>query len=226
MKIYKEIQQHHDDGTENEEWLALRKGKITASEVGPFVINKGKVADGAKDKLICKKLAELCGCEMPPNYPNWAMKRGTELEPEARAMFNLKGMGPEMAEVGFCSHDFASLGCSPDGINEDAQEGLEIKCPSPETHVRYFMDGCLPDQYKWQVHHSLAITGYKRWHFLSYCPGAPYLHVVVKRDEFTEQLEQGLLDLDRQLKLAMTDLRNKWEQQREEQATDGKGESQ
>lgn len=221
MKIHR-IPQHLSDGLENPDWMALRSGKITASEVKPFILGKGKVADLAKEKLICKKLAELCRCEMPPNYPNWAMKRGTELEPEARAMFVMR-TGIDMEEVGFCEHDTAAIGCSPDGLNETLMEGLEIKCPTPETHMRFFLDGMLPDEHKFQVHHSLAVTGYKRWHFLSYCPNAPYLHVVVERDDFTEELLKGLLSMDKKLLEAKSDLWNKWEDQRNESSRSNQG---
>jgi hypothetical protein len=72
--------------------------------------------------------------------------------------------------------------------------GVEIKCPAPKAHVNYVLDGVLPAIYTPQVHGSMVITGLSTWHFFSYFPGLQPLHVVVKRDSYTEKLAAALKD--------------------------------
>jgi hypothetical protein len=72
--------------------------------------------------------------------------------------------------VGFVSQD--GFGCSPDGLiyqftgstvyPNKPTHGLEIKCPSPETHIEWLLDGKLPDCHKLQVHASMIVCGVRR----------------------------------------------------------------
>lgn len=135
---------------------------------------------------------------------NIAVRRGNMLEPEARFFYEQK-TGFRVDQPGYIQHDAGGFGCSPDGLisfdNGDPgaddwpNHGLEIKCPMPETHMAYILAGTLPSEYKYQVHGSMAVTGLDRWDFLSYCPGEAPLLLTVKRDEFTDRLERGLIEL-------------------------------
>jgi putative phage-type endonuclease len=207
MKVYDQIEQGTD------EWLALRLGVFSASEIGIWVTSdkRNKTQDKAAMSLICKKLAEISGCEMEPFFDNWAIRRGNELEPEARIAYT-EETGLEVEEVGFCMHDNGSFGCSPDGFIRDREGMLEIKCPLPQTHVKYLLDGELPDTYKCQVHMQMAVTGAKYTDFYSYCPGLPSMRISVLRDDFTESMLSGLLRLSYEFeghKKTMADL---WDQ--------------
>ena len=198
------------------EWWAARNGRITASEIGAFVVNSGKVAETARLKLVCKKIAELAG-EREEIFPNDAMKRGTAVEPIAREEYS-RIFGVEVKEVGFISCDHDPLGCSPDGLiysGETLVRGVEIKGPSASTHVRWLLEGVLPEEHKIQVHMSMGIAEVNDWDFWSFCPkvtewiktreawtvaewehgNIPPLHVRVVRDRFTDDLMKGLHDL-------------------------------
>jgi hypothetical protein len=112
------------------------------------------------------------------------------MEPLARAAFESR-LSLEVTEVGFISREDGVIGCSPDGlISRDGKhvEGLEIKCPLPKTHLRYLLDGGLPDTYKPQVHFSMMVTGLP-WHFFSYCPGMKPLHLFIEPDDYTTKLQ-------------------------------------
>jgi hypothetical protein len=138
---------------------------------------------------------------------NIPVQRGNALEDDARRYYEQR-TGYEVTQVGFITHDTGGLGCSPDGliyksrlyehagnitiIDDVPAHGLEIKCPMPETHMRYLLDGELPDDYELQVHMSMAVTGLNRWDFLSYCPGEAQLLLTIKRTAYTDQLEAGL----------------------------------
>lgn len=134
---------------------------------------------------------------------NIPVKYGNLLEPFAREYYE-RATGFEVSQVGFVEYEEgAGFGCSPDGLVGDGGSGcndesfawghgLEIKCPIPETHLAWLLDGGLPEEHRLQVHMSMAVTGLDRWDFLSYCPGDAPLLITVHRDETTERLEAGM----------------------------------
>lgn len=239
--IYEELEQ----GTL--EWLEVRKGRLTASEVAAWIaaepkvrLNKidtiavldehgidfnskaklGELHDlipnkeayetltetekEAEKRMINLKLAEHSGCEMEPVFENWAMRRGTELEPHAREAF-IKQTGLEVEEVGFVLDPCKRFGMSPDGLLGNRETGVEIKCPLPQTHIKYLLGPKeLPEAHKWQVQMQMAVLGSKSWHFFTYCPPLPNFHVIVEADETTELVKKGLkryaLNFNRALK--------------------------
>jgi hypothetical protein len=218
------------------EWWAARNGRITASEVGPFLLNTGKVAETARLKLICKKIGELAG-ELEENFPNDAMKRGTALEPIAREEY-ARLLGVEVVEVGFIAHDNLPLGCSPDGLIYDGQtirHGVEIKGPSAATQVKWLLEGGLPEEHKFQVHMSMGLANVDRWDFFSFCPrvtewiktreawtvaewehgNIPPLHVEVRRSTFTDQLEMSLRDLCKQYAEVKSRMAQLWNERKQ-----------
>lgn len=131
--------------------------------------------------------------ELGQREPTAPMDRGTELEPLARIEFeNITGKIVE--EVGFCKDPDISpmVGVSPDGLVDNRQGIIEIKCPLPQTHIGYLRKGTLPTEYKAQVHGVMAITGANEAWFISYCPGLPTLILSFKRSRYTESLIQSI----------------------------------
>ncbi|MCE5310470.1 MAG: YqaJ viral recombinase family protein [Acidobacteriales bacterium] len=208
-----QIHSHIKQGTLD--WFEIKRGLITASEVGPFVTNSGKVAEKARLKLICKKLGERAGhIEQVP--PNDAMKRGTALEPFAREAYQ-RITGQQVTEVGFVSHANLPLGCSPDGLIYDGERiarGVEIKCAGASTHIGWLLADELPEEYAYQVHMSMILAQVDHWDFFAYCPTATFIKTRdawtvdtieegaippfmkrVYRNALTEELERGLRDL-------------------------------
>jgi hypothetical protein len=128
---------------------------------------------------------------------NIPVKYGNLLEPFAREYYE-RVTGFEVAQVGFVEYEEgAGFGCSPDGLIRGGttsawHHGLEIKCPIPETHLAWLLDGGLPEEHRLQVHMNMVCTHLDEWHFLSYCPGDAPLLVTVHRDETTERLEAGM----------------------------------
>ena len=186
------------------EWHQARKGILTASNFGPWLLATGKVAEGAKEKAICKLIAERANCDLGPNFENWAMQRGTELEPEAVDAF-MVATGKNVEQVGFCRSIHGAFGCSPDGLLVDESAGLEGKVPVPDTHIRYRRAGKLPDEYLYQVHGSMAVTGAERWHFQSWNPALAPLRLVIERDDFTEKLKAALIAFSQEFEQAWID---------------------
>ncbi len=196
MKIYKDIVQGSD------EWLAIRKGRPTASRFSDII-----TATGLPSKSVEPYIRELIAECFCPDFSAWAgsiyTDRGVAMEPEAREAFS-KETGLMVEQVGFVLSDDGVCGCSPDSLIEGHKAGLEIKCPTPKAHVGYVLDGVLPSDYRQQVHGSMAITGLKEWHFWSYFPGMKPLHLIVKRDGYTDKVEAALADFIIRYKAAMT----------------------
>jgi len=195
----------HEVQQGSDEWLALRRSYFTGSALGEWLLDSDRTKTSRKawQNAIWNKLGELSQDD-EPNFPNWAMKRGTELEPFARAAYELH-IGYTVTEVGFISHDCDGFGVSPDGLivgdsdfpigEGDVYHGLELKCPVARTMLKWLDAGTLPDEHKLQVHTSMAASGLSRWDFFAWHPELVPLHIIVERDEFTEQVLTGLLKL-------------------------------
>jgi putative phage-type endonuclease len=169
------------------EWFQARLGIPTASNFDRLITSTGKPSASA-DNYINQLVAErVTGTSVEVKVTE-AMQRGTDLEPEARSLFEFV-TDLLVTEAPLCLHDILDAGASPDAfIGDDAL--LEIKCPSGHTHVEYLRDGCLPSKYVAQVQGQLWITGKVKAHFLSYHPDFKPLMVVVPRDEmFIAKLE-------------------------------------
>ncbi|MCP4833088.1 MAG: YqaJ viral recombinase family protein [Gammaproteobacteria bacterium] len=188
---------------DSEDWHNIRKGRATASEFDKIITATGRQSKQAHAYM--RKLARESYLSDPHRFRgNKYTEWGREHEVHARNMFrHLKDLA--VVEVGFVISDkLQVVGCSPDGLvcSDDGEyiAGLEIKCPQPDTHVDYLLEGLLPDKYKLQVHGSMAVTGLDSWWFVSYFPGMNPLIIEVKRDDFTDlverRLEQFVLDFE------------------------------
>ena len=181
----------------SEEWFKARSGVITASRVGKFVVNTGVVAERARADLCCETAGEAV--EPMPEFDNWIVARGRALEPLALADYE-KNLEQITKSVGFCLHVSGAFGCSPDALVVDergtALGGLEIKCPLAKAQIKYLAKGEFPfDDYGPQVHASMATTGLPWWDFYSFHPSLPPFYRRIMRDDYTEAMLVGLLDL-------------------------------
>ena len=156
----------------SEEWKLLRLGKVTASRIAD-VMTKVKSGEAAarrnyRAELVCQLLTG----ESQENFCTTDMQRGLDLEPFARAAYEVK-TGMLVDQVAFVPHpsiDRASA--SPDGlIGEDGL--VEIKCPKTANHIDYLLGKVPPTQYQPQMLWQMACTGRQWCDFVSYCPDLP-----------------------------------------------------
>lgn len=178
------------------EWLQLRAGVVTASEIDSLVsetfqVRKGKIPTS----YLAQKLAEKWMGGPIADFCSVDMEIGKILENEVLPRLELD-LNQDIQRVGFITNDDGQIGCSPDGlIGED--EGLEIKCPQSKNHIAYLLAGEIPPDYVCQVQFSLFVTGRKRWRFVSYHRRMPMLVKTVEPDKnafdaFDEALEAFL----------------------------------
>ena len=192
-----------EQGTE--EWLRLRRGVPSASMFDKILTATGKPSSQSEG-YFNELLAERWTGKSTNFHVSDAMKRGTDLEPEAKTFYELF-CNVEVVECGFVLHSSREFGCSPDGLV--GQKGLEIKCPTAKTHVQYLRLGKVPTKYVLQVQGCMAVTGFQAWDFMSYHPDMPPMIVEVKRDE--SLIEKLLIELDSfttELKSEMVRLKN------------------
>lgn len=129
----------------SDEWLAARRGKITASLAAACL-----GADPYRSRIAAWR--EIMG--LGTTVTNRAMQWGIDWEPHARLDYEAE-TGNLVELCGFFVHpDLPWLGASPDG-EIDADGLLEIKCPGKcPTRV--------PVHHRIQCQVQLAVTG-RRW---------------------------------------------------------------
>ena len=189
MKIYPEMIQG------SEEWLRARKGRLTASQMSKVITATGKLS-AQWEKLAIKLAAECVKPEEAPAFiGNIHTDRGHELEPVARDWFT-QWSGLDVRTVGFVTkEDNPVLGCSPDALIYKGKRpvcGLEIKCPLVETHALYHYENQLPEAYRAQVHGSMAVTGLRKWWFMSYNEGTEPFTKLIEWDSYTDKVAEAL----------------------------------
>lgn len=174
----------------SEAWYQAKAGVPSASNFDKIVTSKGEPSKQSQKylyQLAGEKLLEV----MPESYQSEAMKRGLEMEGEARKLFEM-AHDTEVSQVGIVYPDEQKkILCSPDGLLGNT--GLEIKCPLIHTHIAYLLEGKLPTEYIQQVQGSMFVTGFEHYFFMSYFPGLKPLILKVERDElFIKKLEAEL----------------------------------
>lgn len=199
----------HDVIQGSEEWRRLRMGVPTASEFHRILTPTGKPSKSAEPYMLQLLGELLMGRPMDaPSFP-W-MQRGTELESDAANWYELQ-CDVATRVVGFCTTDDGLIGASPDRlVGEDGL--LEIKCPAPETHVRYllFPDRGVDDAYHVQVQGQLYVTERAWCDVVSYHPELPSVIVRVTRDEeYIAKLDAALRAFCEQFALAKAELQRR-----------------
>lgn len=174
-----------------DEWFAARRGRLTASNYGAWLTKQDKTSQKARRTAAAQVLAELAGFPDPPVFENADIKRGVEWEPEAIQEFS-RLTGLLVDPIGFAQSKHGLFGASPDGLILTTGEGIEVKCPRASKLIQYHQAGGLPDEYRDQVHGTMAVLGCKAYHFFAYHRGLPSFHVRVERETYTDEMLEGL----------------------------------
>ncbi|WGK60551.1 YqaJ viral recombinase family protein [Halopseudomonas sp. SMJS2] len=183
-------------------WHAARAGCITASmfadaraelKSGP---NKGEPTKAARDYAFRLAVERISGEPLDGGFETWQMRRGHELEPDARMAHEIR-TGLIVQQVGLVKTDDLAFGASADGfIGEDGVS--EYKCFLAPEKLRAFHIDQDADGIKDQVQGVLWITGRKWAHIGMYCPALKpvgrelWLGEYERDEEYIEELEQDL----------------------------------
>ncbi|MCB9989095.1 MAG: YqaJ viral recombinase family protein [Rhodospirillales bacterium] len=179
---------HIEQGSD--EWHDARCGVVTAS-------NFKAVLTGGRGKTRASYMRRLrdeiiTGRPTPPSFQSAAMVRGCDLEPQARRAYE-EHAGESVREVGIVYlNDQRRVAASPDGL-VNGNGGLEIKCPLPHNHEKYFREGRVPAQYVPQVQGNLWVTGREWWDFVSYAPEFPPEYRLMTRRVYRDEAFISLL---------------------------------
>ena len=153
------------------EWFAQRLGKLTASKMADVLAKTKTGPSASRQNYLAQLVCERLTGKVAESYSNDAMKRGTELEPVARAAYEAN-TGEIVTLAEFVTHpNNEMVGASPDGLI-GAAGLLEIKCPGAPAHIEVLKHG-LPAKYKPQVQTQLWVTGRDWCDFVSYHPDFP-----------------------------------------------------
>lgn len=182
MKITQDIEQG------SPEWLDMRLGLITCSEISAIR------ADGAGAQSYINALAyeRITGESSSVFDGNEWTKRGQELEPVARQMYERK-TGADVSMVSFVKNK--GFGYSPDGLIYGSQPmrpdgGIEIKVKQPAEQIHILRTGEIPKKHMDQLIGGLACAELEWIDFVSYCPNLPLFICRVCAIEHKEQMEK------------------------------------
>lgn len=184
-----------------EEWMNWREGRITGSTVYKTVTTK----DGSiKDEVYQKAAENICGSAVLDDTDDdeFAMQRGTRLEPEAVERFvketGKKFKWSEGYKVGWESEDDPRMSFSPDAANATATEAVEVKCLSAKLHCKALITKKIPKpEYEYQVTQGFIVNPkLKTLYFVFYDPRWPapldYFCIVITRKERKKEIERVL----------------------------------
>jgi putative phage-type endonuclease len=173
-----------EQGTQ--EWLELRKGKVTASRVADILAKTKTGVSASRANYLMELAIQRVTGVIEESYTNTAMQWGKDNEGTARALYEAKA-DVFVDQVPFIDHPTVEgFGCSPDGLI--GTDGLvEIKCPNSTTHWEYFKKNVPPQKYVIQMQAQMACTNTHWCDFVSYDPRMPersqLLIVRVARDD-------------------------------------------
>lgn len=151
-------------------WHAARRGKVTASlfSVACDQLKKGGLNSKAVTYAANLAMERVCG-QTTEMYVTWPMKRGTELEPDARLAYEVETGNASIGGNCICTTDDQLYGYSPDGF-VGAAGLIEVKClVSAQTIISVWDDGDLSD-WMHQMQGGLWITDREWCDFIMYAP--------------------------------------------------------
>lgn len=177
------IKYHTDVFQGSEEWLSMRRGLLTASEM-KHIITPAKLQFANNDKCCAhmyELLAQRISKYVEPQFVSDDMMRGKE--DEAYARMHYENNYAPVTQVGFITNDrFGfTIGYSPDGLVGD--DGIiEIKGRRQKFQVQTIIENTVPSEFMIQIQTGLMVSERKFCDFISYHGGLPMSPIRVPAD--------------------------------------------
>jgi len=160
------------------EWEEMRKEKIGASDA-PIIMG---VSPYDTPYSLWQKKLDL----IPQTQLTRPMERGHNLEPRARAQVEERLGQTLFPQVKF--HDSMPwMMATLDGLSEDKQTLVEIKCPGEKDH-QTALAGKIPDKYYPQVQHQLEVCQLEKGYYFSFDGQAGVLLEFYRDDKYIKKL--------------------------------------
>lgn len=167
------------------------KRALAGEKVGDF-------SDAAKDYAFRIAVERISGESLDKQLETFAMRRGRELEPDARFAHEMAA-SVVVKRAGFVTTDDCAFGASADGLmGEDG--GAEYKCLIDPARMRRVLFGSDISEFLDQVQGGLWLSGRKFWHFAMYCPQLASIgkelwwREIPRDEEYIERLELDLIE--------------------------------
>lgn len=175
----------------SDQWLELRKGKITGSKLKDIIVKRGNGKKIGFYQLIADRVATEPDDENP-------MDRGHRLEQEAIKLFEQTN-GVSVISNGMWIADWnEDVAISPDGSFNDYKDAVEVKCLSSAKHLQALIEKDIPSEYLEQaVQYFIVNDDLERLHFVFFDPriGAkPYHEIVIERNATITELVEKYKD--------------------------------
>jgi hypothetical protein len=166
----------------SDEWLALRRSRITASRLGDVM---AKPDTKRYQQYRREKVLELLGNENVEEAPEWA-RHGRENEDKAIAGYEYKYAVDVEHDVFMISSQYDWLAASPDMLqlapeaDEEFDQGAEVKCRA--LYKNYKLErqraidkkgttGACPACDRHQVQGNIWVSGWRYWWYVNYYIG-------------------------------------------------------
>lgn len=167
------IRYHNDIEQGTTEWLALRCGILTASEMRLIMTPTLSPASNDNERAhMFELLAQRITGHTEPKYVSDDMLRGHEDEIDARIRYAEHYL--PVTECGFVTRDLGGyvVGYSPDGLV--GSDGLiECKSRRQKYQVETILSDEVPAEYMLQIQTGLLVTERDWLDFVSYSAGLP-----------------------------------------------------
>lgn len=164
-------------------WKQLRCGYITASRAKDVIatVKKGEGADRRNYRL--ELIYERLTATPYPRHVTQEMQWGLDHEDEAADAYEA-ATRQLVDRCGFVIHPTVSMfGASPDRLVGEVGL-LQIKCPTPKTHLEWLQSGVVPVEHAAQMLAEMACDPVREWcEFMSYHPQLPHFIRRYHRDE-------------------------------------------
>lgn len=158
----------HNQGTDT--WREWRRGGLGGSDIAA-ILGLSPYTDPPHNRETVFK-EKVHGIERPVNF---AMNRGTRLEPAARRAYELRHRctaPPTCVEMDGCPWARVSLDglCTNGAVIDPLWWILELKCPNWQTHD-LALGGVVAEHFMVQCQWQLLVCGLERLDFASFNPG-------------------------------------------------------
>lgn len=132
------------------------------------------------------QLYEWYASGSPKEESNFAIERGRDLEPVARAQYEMIH-DCDMPPATLVHPEHSFLRASLDGYSAEKKIILEIKCPGREDHA-VALSKKIPGKYYAQLQHQMLVSGAEVVHYYSFDGAAGVLVEVARDEDYIEEL--------------------------------------